>query len=284
MAIAPALPSAPSRPQATAQPKRNWLAETQTKGTGLPSRIALHAVEKFGKTSFAAQIPGVLFGMPACETGLQPLIDSGIVKDVPYLPPWRSWEEVLDSIDCLIENESPYKALAVDTGNGIEKMLHDFICIRDYGGKYDSKGFLSYMAGFDVAANDWKGFLSKLDTLRERRKIRPVLLVHTSVREFKNPEGPNYGRYETAMHPKAWELTKQWADCVLFGNFFTTTEEEGKRIKGKGGQQRVLYPVRHAAYDAGNRLGLTEEIDCGNSAAEAWANFVSACKAAKGGA
>jgi hypothetical protein len=281
MSAVKVMPQATSLPQQTKQ-KRNWLSEVKTKGAGLPSRIVVHAVEKFGKTSFAAQIPGVLFGMPITETGLQPLLDSGILKDVPYLPPWETWEEVIETIDFLIDNEHQHKALAIDTGNGVEKLLHNYICRRDYGGKYDSKGFLNYMAGFEVAVPELKIFLGKLDKLREVRKVRPVILVHTAIREFKNPEGPNFDRYETAMHPKAWEAVKQWADCILFGNFHTVTKEEGNRVKGVGGDAREFYTTRTAAYDAGNRLGLTKEIDCGSSAAEAWANFTAAVKAARG--
>lgn len=266
------------------QPKRNWLQETRTAGTGLPSRIILHAVEKFGKTSFAAQIPGVVFGMPDEETGLQALMDANLLKNVPYFPPFTTWEELLDCIDFLTENESPYKAFVIDTGNGCEKKLHEFICRRDFNGKYDSKGFLSYMQGFEASIPEWKIMLGKLDKLREVRKIRPVILCHTRIKPFRNPDGADFDRYTPAMHEKTWEVTHRWGDVILFGNFFTTVSTEGSRAKGQGGQQRVLYTVRHAAYDAGNRLGLTDEIDCGNSPAEAWANFVAACKAAKGGA
>lgn len=243
--------------------------------------MVVHAVEKFGKTSFAAQIPGVIFGMPNSETGLQPLLDSGLLKDVPYMPPWETWEEVNDSIDFLTNNDHPYKALAIDTGNGIEKLLHDYVCRRDYGGTFDHKGFLNYQNGFDVSAVEMKLFLGKLNKLREIRKVRPVMLVHTAVRDFKNPEGHNFGRFETEMHPKCWAVVKQWADIILFGNFVTVVTEQGGKPKGKGGQDRVFHTVRSAICDAGNRVGLTGEIDCGSSAAEAWTNFTNAVKAAR---
>jgi len=283
MATAQALPSASSRPQPQQQPKRNWLADTQTKGTGLPSRIILHAVEKWGKTSWAAQIPGVLFGMPSEETGLQTLIDSGLIKETPFFPTWNTWEEVLDSVDYLTENDSPYKAFCIDTGNGIAGLCHDFISRRDYGGKFDKSGFLSYMQGYEASIPEWKILLAKLDKLREVKKIRPVILCHTKIEPFKNPAGADFDRYVPAMHRKMWEATHRWADVILFGKFETITDKQDGRAKGIGGQQRVICTVRHDAYDAGNRLGLTDEIDCGNSAPEAWANFVEACKAAKKG-
>ncbi len=252
-------------------------------------------MEKFGKTSLAAQIPGCLFAMPAEETGLQTLIDNGLVKETPYLPPFEKWEDWLDALDYLTDSDEahrdyqqkygvPLKCLPLDTGNGFEKLCHEFICKRDYGGRYDKQGFLSYMQGYEAAIPEWKIMLAKLDKLRDVRKVRPVILCHTRIKNFKNPEGSDYDRYMPAMHEKTWEVTHRWADVILFGNFFTDVAKDGARAKGVGGQQRQLYTVRHAAYDAGNRLGLTDEIDCGSSAADAWENFVAACKAAKGGA
>jgi hypothetical protein len=43
----------------------------------------------------------------------------------------------------------------------------------------------------------------------------------------------------------------------------------------------MLYTERHASYDAKNRLGLSLEVEMGNSAVEAWANFIQAVKAGK---
>ena len=42
-----------------------------------------------------------------------------------------------------------------------------------------------------------------------------------------------------------------------------------------------MYTERSAAYDAKNRLGLPGEIEMGNSAAEAWAEFMAAIKAGR---
>ncbi len=189
---------------------------------------------------------------------------------------------MLDSFDFLTDNEHSFKQLVIDTGNGGEKLLHNYICRRDYGGKYDKWGFLSYMQGFETSIPEWQVMLAKLDKLRQVRKMRIVMLCHTRIKEFKNPLGQNFDRYIPAMHEKTWEVTHRWADVILFGNFYTAVQTEGNRAKGVGGRQRIIYTTKDAAYDAGNRLSLPEEIDCGNSAAEAWKNFTDAVKAAKG--
>ncbi len=38
----------------------------------------------------------------------------------------------------------------------------------------------------------------------------------------------------------------------------------------------------HATYTAGNRFGLPQEIECGNSPQAAWTNFMEALKGQKG--
>lgn len=260
---------------------RDWASEIKTKGNSLPTRMVMQAVEKFGKTSFAAQVPGVIFGMSADETGLLTLIDAHRVRETPYLPPFETWTDLLDGIRYLTEADHNYKAFALDTLNGAEKLCHAYVCQREYGGDWGKKGFANYQQGYDVATSEWRLLLSALDRLREQRRMTIIALCHTKPTDFKNPEGPDYTRYTPAVHYKTWEITHRWADIIAFGNFYTEVVEDGNRHKGRGGQQRVLYTVRHAAYDAGNRLGLPEEIDCGNSAVEAFKNFCDAVKAAK---
>ena len=126
--------------------------------------------------------------------------------------------------------------------------------------------------------------LGQLDRLRTERKMTVLLLCHTRVRPFRNPEGPDYDRYQPDVHEKTWGLSHKWADCVLFGNFETTVQvdkADAKKGKGTGGACRLMYTERHAAYDAKNRLGLAPEIEMGSSPAEAWANFLGAIKAGR---
>ena len=137
------------------------------------------------------------------------------------------------------------------------------------------------MQGFEVSLGDWRLLLNALDRLRETKRMAIVGLCHTRVVTFKNPEGADFDRYAPALHPKTWELTHRWADHVLFANFYMTVERDGVRPKAFGGQERLLYTTRHAAYDAKNRAGLPEQIDMGDSGDEAWTNFFSALKAAK---
>lgn len=259
------------------------MADVTGKGNNLPSRYILHAVEGWGKTSLAAQLAAPVFIQTGSETGLETLIDAGRLPEVAHFPAVQSWESLLGLIETLTVDEHSYKSLALDTLNGAESLCHQFICHRDFSDEWGNKGFGSYNKGYEVALPEWSRLLIALDRLRTERRMTIFLLCHTKVKPFKNPEGPDYDRYQPDVHEKTWGLTHKWADCVLFGNFevaVATDRPEAKKGKASGGY-RILYTERHAAYDAKNRFGLPSDIEMGDSAVQAWTNFSGAVKAAR---
>jgi hypothetical protein len=279
--------SSATRPPGAARPSspKDWASQVKTDGNNLPSRLIVHGVEGVGKTSFAAHAPKPIFLMARGETGLETLIDSGRLSNVPHLPEVETWEDLRSAIQWLTDSEHDFKTLVIDTLNGVERLCHEHVCRRDYNSDWTKTGFLNYAQGFDTSLADWRELLCMLDALRAKKRMAVVGLCHTKVGTFKNPEGADYDRYQPDMHHKTWGLTHKWADHVLFANFYVdVSKDKGEsRPKGKGGQDRVLYTVRHAAYDAKNRAGLPEVIELGQSASEGWNNFTTALKAAKGG-
>lgn len=281
MTTAAATPRVANSRQSQQTINRPSLSLVTSKGNGLPNRYILHAVEGWGKTSFGAHTPKPIFIQTGGETGLETLIDAGRLPDTPHFPAVQSWEELLGVIETLRVEEHPYRTLVGDTLNGAEALCHRFICERDFGGEWGNKGFGSYNKGYEVALPEWMNFLNALDRLRSERKMTILWLCHTKVKPFKNPEGPDYDRYQPDVHEKTWGLSHKWADCVLFGNFEITVQvdkADAKKGKGTGGAYRIMYTERHAAYDAKNRLGLSGEIEMGDSAADAWTNFLAAIK------
>lgn len=264
-------------------PKPDWSQKIATAGSGKPTRAIFHGVEGIGKTSFMAMIQKLIAIMLRGETGLETLIDAGRVSPVPHFPETQTWADFLSQLEWLLINDHEYKYLGIDTLNGAERLCHEHVCQRDYRGEWGKQGFTSYMQGFEVSLADWREMLSLLDRLRNEKNMGIICLCHTKVAPFRNPEGADYDRYAPDMHAKTWSLTHKWADLVGFMNFEVHLEEKGTRAKAKGGQTRLLYTERHAAYDAKNRLGLPPEIDLGQSAQEAWKNFTTAVSAAKNG-
>lgn len=253
-------------------------------GTKLPGRYVAHGVEGIGKTSFGAMTPNPIFVQTRGETGLDTLIDAGRLGDIDHFPAAENWNQLRGIVETLTNDQHDFKTLVLDTTNGAERLCHEHVCAEQFGGEWGDKGFASYQKGYDVATADWRILLNDLDRLREKRLMTIVLMCHTKVAPFKNPEGADFDRYTPDMHHKTWSLTHKWADAVLFMNFETlvqNVDKKGEKGKGAGGQRRVMYTERHAAYDAKNRYGLPEIIDLGDSPQEAWSAFAGALKAAR---
>lgn len=260
------------------------LSDVSSKGEALPSRYGFYAGVGFGKTSLAAFAPKPIFIKTRGETGLDTLINSGQIPPTPSLPEITSWVDLLAGIAMLKREEHPYKTLVIDTANGAERLCHEFICERDFSGEWGDKGFTGYMRGFEVSLAEWRMFLNSLDELRKEKAMTIFFLMHAKVKTFKNPSGLDFDRYMPELHEKTWTLTKGWLDCILFGNLEVSVHSSKRDAsdplkKGKAADlsPRIIYAnSNNATYDAKNRLGLPDEIECGETAKEAWTNLAKA--------
>jgi hypothetical protein len=247
-------------------------------GSELPDTVIFHGVEGVGKTSFAANAPGVIFGMSRGETGLLTLIKHGLVPPTPHFSVFSTWEKLLAGVKWLTEQPHDFKTFAIDTLNGCGLLCLKHVCDTKFRGEWTK--FLAYAKGPDASQPEWIEFLGALEELKEKRAMQVIGLAHTKIKNFNNPLGDNYDRYTPDIHEKLWGLSFKWADVVLFGNFEQSArkEAEGQKAKGVGGQQRVFHTVRTAAWDAKNRVGLPQTIKMGQTGASAWAAFAAALK------
>lgn len=279
--------SRPTRSPSPSPPK-DFSAAVKTGSSGLPNRYALHAVEGWGKTSLAAQFPKPLFLQSRGETGLETLIQNGRLPETPHLPEAETWEDYLSMLEWIRSGDHGYKTVVLDTMNGFERLCHEHVCQRDFSGDWGDHGFEGYKRGYQISLADWRQSLNLLDTLRIEKRLTIFMLFHTKVATFKNPEGPDFDRYQPDVHAGTWSLTHKWADCVLFGNFESQVvggkmgdDNKSRKGKGVGGNIRLLYCERHAAYDAKNRLGLPPEIEMGDSPESAFKALSEAIKAGR---
>ena len=110
----------------------------------------------------------------------------------------------------------------------------------------------------------WNDFLTGLSALREEKDMTAILIAHSKVERFEDPEGPAYDRYSPRIHKTAGALIQGWADEILFASYkvLTRTEGEGfrKKTKGMGTGERVIRTVERPAFQAKNRLCMPDEI------------------------
>jgi hypothetical protein len=216
------------------------------------------------------------------ETGLETLIDSGRVPETPHFPELMNWPDLLAAVAALLIEPHDFRTVVIDTLNGAERLCHEHVCHREYAGRWGREGFTAFNNGYEVALADWREYLTALDRLRAERKMAVLVLCHSKIGTYKNPEGPDFDRFIPDLHPKTWGFTHKWADYVIFQNFDTHVDAgKSPRPKGLGGTHRVLHTERTAAFDAKNRHGLPARIDCGAGAAEAWANLTAAMRAGR---
>jgi hypothetical protein len=264
------------------------MADITSEGKPLPGRFGLYGNVGFGKTSLAAYAPSPIFLETKGETGLETLIAAGQLPATPHFPELKTWGELLSAVSFLKAEPHTFRSLVIDTANGAEKLMHEHVCARDFGGDWGDTGFASYQKGYDVALADWRLLLNALDELRISRGMTIFLLFHSRVKTFRNPNGADYDRYSPEMHEKTWALTKGWLDNILFGNFEVLvktgnkTTEAGKKGKASEVSHRILYTNSdNPTYDAKNRLGLPDEIEMGDGPEEGWNNLATAIKAAR---
>lgn len=236
--------------------------------------VVINAVEGWGKTTVAAHSKKPLMLLIRNELGYLKLLEHKRVPEVDYIIV-DSWTETLDVLDHLNSTDTDHETLCIDALSNLEKLCHEHVCRRDFNNDWTETGFLSWNKGYTLAVNDWLQLIAKLERLQSNRSMNIILLSHVQTKPYKNPVGEDYDRFVPNVHEKTWEPTKQWPDAVLLGNFYTTTTDAkgGKKAKGIGGTDRIIYTERRAAWDAKNRMNMPESIDIPNDPARAWSTI-----------
>lgn len=269
----------PNPPEPTNAPTpRSAAPEIRRGGTAPAPAIVLIGTEGSGKTTAGAYAPDPVFLMARNETGLLTLREHGRVPDVPHFAERQSWSETLSAVDFLATNGASYKTIVLDAMGGFERLCHEHVCVKEFGGDWGEKGFMSYHKGYDMSITPWLDLLTRLDKLRRQGKT-VLLICHSKIQQFKNPIGPDFDRYTSDCHAKTWGVTHRWADAVLFLNFLTIVQEEkDRRKRGIGGTDRILYTQHNDAWDAKNRFGMEPELIMPAEPAEMWAAIESAIR------
>src|SRR5262245_6194371 len=174
-----------NRPAMNGKPPAVGLAGITTTGRRLPTRLLLHATEKWGKTSFAAQAPSPIFLCSRGETGLETLIDAGLLGPTAHFAEAVTWNETRLAVNALIAEEHNHRTLVLDTTNGTSRLAEEETCRRSCHGNWEE--YEAYGRGVKLTIPLWIDFLADLDRLRERRKMAIILLTHSKIKTFKNP-------------------------------------------------------------------------------------------------
>lgn len=234
-------------------PPRMTLAAVTRGRVEKPLRVLLYGTEGIGKSTFGAMAPAPIF--LASEDGTSQL-------DVARFPEPEHWQDVLDAVEQLMTEAHDFQTLVVDTLDWLEPLCWAQVVTNAHSPKIRSIEDFGFQKGYVAAIDVWRTFVSSLERLRAARRMHVILLAHSHVKPFKNPEDDDYDRYEMKLHHKAGSFLREWADCVLFARYetFTTKDERTKRVRGVSSGARVIHTQRTAAWDAKNRHDLPETL------------------------
>lgn len=233
-----------------------------------PLKILAYGPEGVGKTRFGAFSlkPIVL----CAENGLS----APDLKSIPAFPAPDSWSDVGDAVKYLVTAQHDHKTLVVDSLDWLHQHARAAVCKRE---NMSPSQYEDYGRGEKHTFELWVQFMRSLDDLQEKRGMHVIMLAHSSMETFQNPQGEDFVRYQLALSKKAAERWKQWPDFLLFMSqeMFTKKSKDDKTSKGIIGDYRI-FTQRNAAFDAKNRINLPAEIAYETS--NPWRSFADAVK------
>ena len=227
-----------------------------------PFRIVVYGVDGIGKTSFAAGADGAIF-LPT-EKGTEEL-------DVARFPLAENTNDVYDAIQVLMEGEHKFKTLVVDTVDWLEHLMREEVANLN---GVDSVDEIPYGKGKPLVVERMMRFLRALDALYSIKGMNIILLAHTHIKGFRDPQNDEYDRYQLKVFDTVADKIREWADAVMFANYDTTTLKKGEGFRerniGASFDKRFLYTQRQAAFDAKNRYNLPQRMEL------SWQSFIEA--------
>lgn len=245
------------------------LANIQRGRAPMPPRILLYGVEGIGKSTFGAQAPKPIFVQT--EDGLSQI-------DCEKFPLATSVDEVRAALTELYVQPHDYETAVIDSLDWLEHLIWDAVC-KEYNVKSIEKADGGYAKGYTHAVPYWRQIVDLLNALRNEKGMAVILIAHSKVEKFEDPESSPYDRYSPRLHKHAAALLCEWCDAVLFAarRFRTQSEDAGFNRKrttahaiGKDGGERILRCVGGPSCIAKNRYGIVEELPL------SWAAFVQA--------
>jgi GTPase SAR1 family protein len=254
-----------TRQPATKQPatKRMTLAAVSRGVVTDPLRIFIYGVGGVGKTTFLSEMPNPVF--IDTQAGSANL-------NVARFPRPECWEDVLAAVDELITSEHDYKSLVIDLLDDVEQLSFAHVMTRD---DVTPEKFHAYGSGYKTVLADWRILLSKLERLRRDKGMAIGFGGHCVVKNYKNPEGEDFDRYQSSLCEQVSGLIRGWCDTVLFARHEVRlkTDTKKKRTRGVSTGTRLIHTVESAAFYAKNRHGLPDTLELSYQA------FADACVA-----
>lgn len=239
-----------------AAPAKGVLGKIQKGRQFEPPRVLLVGTEGIGKSTWAAAAPNAIF-VPT-EDGLGQI-------DCEKFPLAKTYQDVVEALTGLATEPHHYQTVAIDSVDWLERLIWDNVCRRTNKRNIEDIG---YAKGYTFALDEWREVIGLLSRCRAKG-MAVILIAHSKVEKFEDPENPAYDQYVPRLHKHAQALISEWVDAILFATRKRTVKlVEGKNTDerpigipvGADGGTRVIRTVDSPTAKAKNRYGLPPEI------------------------
>jgi len=257
---------------------RNTIRKVESVGMKVCQCIIIDALDSLYVTddfilthnsTIAAAAPNPIF-VPT-EDGLGEI-------DCAKFPLARSFSDVQSALTALRDEPHDFQTVVLDSADWLERLIWDQVC-AEFGVRCIEKADGGFGKGYVHALTHWRKVVSLLDELRNKRGMIALIIAHSKVERFEDPENAAYDRYTPRLHKHAASLLSEWVDAVLFATRRFRIQKENAGFSGErgiaapigaDGGERILRTVGSPACIAKNRFGLPSEIPL------SWAAFIEA--------
>ena len=258
-----------------------------SRGRRLRAPISIfYGPEGCGKTTFGAGAPKPI--LARAEDGIGALATPRWPADVEDggTGTFQTFEEVCEFLAALLTDPHDYQSLVFDSLSALEKLIWAYVC-RQHNVDSIEEVLKGYGKGYTEAVYAWQTFYGWLEALRNQRGMAIVLIGHSTVQKFTDPQSSEYDQYALRLHKKAAEYLFEKMDIVGFLNWRTFTEKEEQgfnktRVRATN-QRRVLYLSKQPAFYAKQRENLPNELQIQDDPTNptcGWQVFIDAWNAA----
>jgi len=218
-----------------------------------PPRILMFGPDGTWKSTTASHAPSPVFVQ--IEDGLGNI-------DTTSFPLATSYQDVLDALDTLINDDHEFKTVVIDSLDWMENLIWKHVAKENNCENIEEMG---YGKGYVYAVDCFRDVLGRLNTLRDSKGMIVILTAHCQIKRFDDPSSEPYDRYTLKLHVKTAGIVKEWCDIVGFVNQAMVVKKEDvgfdkktSRAISTGGN--VLHLNRTPAFDAKNRYGLPDTL------------------------
>lgn len=207
-----------------------------------------------GKTTLASEFPAPVFLQPEYKavSGVQ-------LRTFGHL---TSFADIMQGITELYNGEHNYKTAVLDTIDATEPLLWAATCARNKWASIEAPG---YGKGYLAADEEWWELFKGLNALRRDRQMNVLMIGHSEIDRFDDPQTTSYSKYDFRIHKRAHAILEDGVDAILFVNQDPTikVEKQGfnkERARAEGGATRWIYTERRAVFSAKNCYGMPPTI------------------------